>query len=163
ATLAGLRPQLPALAAVVSFDDDAADADHSLDSFRQLGESIDDAAIDARIRAGGPDDVCDVLFTSGTTRAPKGVLMTHAQTLRQFSDWADMSGLVAGDRYLIVNPFFHMFGYKAGCLASLMQGATILPKAVFDVADVLRTVAAESVTVLPGPPTLYQSILDHPE
>ena len=71
-----------------------------------------------------------------------------------------MAGLVAGDRYLVVNPFFHMFGYKAGCLASLMQGATIIPKAVFDVDDVLRTVATESVTILPGPPTLYQSILD---
>ena len=56
-----------------------------------------------------------------------------------------------------------MFGYKAGCLASLMQGATIIPKPVFDVDDLLRTVAAESVTVLPGPPTLYQSILDHPD
>ena len=88
--------------------------------------------------------------------------MTHAQTLRQFSDWCDMAGLVAGDRYLVVNPFFHMFGYKAGCLASLMQGATIIPKAVFDVEEVLRTVDEETVTVLPGPPTLYQSILDHP-
>ena len=95
--------------------------------------------------------------------APKGVPMTHAQTLRQFSDWCDMAGLVAGDRYLVVNPFFHMFGYKAGCLASLMQGATIIPKAVFDVDEVLRTVDAETVTVLPGPPTIYQSILDHPD
>ena len=109
------------------------------------------------------DDVSDVLFTSGTTGAPKGVQMTHAQTLRQFSDWCDMAGLVAGDRYVIVNPFFHMFGYKAGCLASLMQGATIFPQAVFDVDAVLRTVDAEAVTVLPGPPTIYQSILDHPD
>jgi acyl-CoA synthetase (AMP-forming)/AMP-acid ligase II len=89
--------------------------------------------------------------------------MTHAQTLRQFSDWCDMASLVEGDRYMIVNPFFHMFGYKAGCLASLMRGATIIPKPVFDVDDLLRTVAEESVTVFPGPPTVYQSILDHPE
>jgi acyl-CoA synthetase (AMP-forming)/AMP-acid ligase II len=162
ATLSGVRVRLPSLALVVSFDG-AASADHSLDSFLRLGASVDDAALDARIRAVRGDDVCDVIFTSGTTGAPKGVLMTHAQTLRQFSDWCEMAGLVAGDRYLVVNPFFHMFGYKAGCLASLMQGATIIPKAVFDVDDVLRTVAAESVTVLPGPPTLYQSILDHPD
>ena len=44
-----------------------------------------------------------------------------------------------------------------------MQGATIIPKPVLDVDDLLRTVAAESVTVLPGPPTVYQSILDHPD
>jgi len=162
ATLAGLRRELANLALVVGFDG-ASHVDHSLDSFLSLGESVDDEVLDARMREIRADDTCDVLFTSGTTGAPKGVSMTHAQTLRQFSDWCDMAGLVTGDRYLVVNPFFHMFGYKAGCLASLMRGATILPKAVFDVDDVLRTVAAESVTVLPGPPTLYQSILDHPE
>jgi acyl-CoA synthetase (AMP-forming)/AMP-acid ligase II len=161
ATVAELRPQLPDLQVVVAFDD-AADADWSFDAFADLGESVDAAAVDASIRAVQPDDVSDVLFTSGTTGAPKGVLMTHAQTLRQFSDWCDMAGLRTSDRYLVVNPFFHMFGYKAGCLASLMQGATIIPKPVFDVDDVLRTVARESVTVLPGPPTIYQSILDHP-
>jgi acyl-CoA synthetase (AMP-forming)/AMP-acid ligase II len=162
ATVSDLRPQLADLALVVGFDD-ASSVDHSLDSFLQLGDPVGDDALDARMRETGADDVCDVLFTSGTTGAPKGVLMTHAQTLRQFSDWCDMAGLVKGDRYLIVNPFFHMFGYKAGCLASLMQGATIIPKSVLDVQDVLRTVESESVTVLPGPPTLYQSILDHPD
>ena len=161
ATLADLRPRLPNLDLVVGFDDEVS-VDYSLGAFLQLGESVDDTALDARVRSVQADDVSDVLFTSGTTGAPKGVPMTHAQTLRQFSDWCDMAGLVAGDRYLIVNPFFHMFGYKAGCLASLMQGATIIPKAVFDVDDVLRTVDEETVTVLPGPPTLYQSILDHP-
>jgi acyl-CoA synthetase (AMP-forming)/AMP-acid ligase II len=74
-----------------------------------------------------------------------------------------MAGLVEGDTYMIVNPFFHMFGYKAGCLASLMRGATIIPKPVFEVDDLLQTVADESVTVFPGPPTVYQSILDHPD
>ncbi len=162
ATVAGLRDELPALALVVGFDASGV-TDHSLEGFAEVGASVDGDVVDARWQGVGPDDVCDVLFTSGTTGSPKGVLMTHAQTLRQFSDWCDMAGLRTGDRYLIVNPFFHMFGYKAGCLASLMQGATIIPKAVLDVDDLLRTVAAESVTVLPGPPTLYQSILDHPD
>jgi acyl-CoA synthetase (AMP-forming)/AMP-acid ligase II len=161
ATVAALRPDLPQLRAVVGFDEATA-ADHSLDAFCGIGSDVDAATVNASWQAVGPDDVSDVLFTSGTTGAPKGVLMTHAQTLRQFSDWCDMAGLQTGDKYLIVNPFFHMFGYKAGCLASLMQGATIIPKPVLEVDDLLRTVAEESVTVLPGPPTLYQSILDHP-
>ena len=131
--------------------------------FQALGDTVDDGVVDGRIGAVAGDDVSDVLFTSGTTGAPKGVLMTHAQTLRQFSDWCDMAGLLEGDTYMIVNPFFHMFGYKAGCLASLMRGATIIPKPVFEVDDLLRTVAEESVTVFPGPPTVYQSILDHPD
>ena len=162
ATIAGLRSQLPNVTVVVGFDEGSA-ADQSLNEFQATGDAVDDATVDARLGAVGGDDVSDVLFTSGTTGAPKGVLMTHAQTLRQFSDWCDMAGLVEGDRYLIVNPFFHMFGYKAGCLASLMRGATIIPKPVFEVDDLLRTVAEESVTVFPGPPTVYQSILDHPD
>jgi acyl-CoA synthetase (AMP-forming)/AMP-acid ligase II len=161
ATLADLRPELPALEAVVAFDD-VPSADRSLADFVGTGDVVDDATVEARWADVGGDDVCDVLFTSGTTGAPKGVVVAHAQTLRMFDDWCDMTGLAEGDRYLIVNPFFHMFGYKAGCLASLMRGATIFPKAVFDVDDVLRTVQAAKVTVLPGPPTLYQSILDHP-
>src|SRR5262249_7891499 len=102
-------------------------------------------------------------YTSGTTGSPKGVVMTHGQTLRAYLDWCDWAGLRPGDRYLIVNPFFHIFGYKAGCLASLMLGATIYPVPVFDPGRVLEIVEREAITVLPGPPTLYQSLLDHPD
>jgi len=105
------------------------------------------------------DDVSDIIFTSGTTGRAKGVMMTHAQNLRWTRAWCDDVGLREGDRYLIVNPFFHMFGYKAGCLTSLIRGATILPVAVFDVDRVLDLVEREKVTVLPGPPTLYYSLL----
>jgi HIP---CoA ligase len=110
-----------------------------------------------------PEDPSDVLFTSGTTGRPKGVVMTHAQTVRQFREWCDFAGLEAGDRYAIVNPFFHMFGYKAGWLASLLRGATIFPVPVFDVPAVLSLVERERITVLPGAPTVYRSLLDHPE
>ena len=91
------------------------------------------------------------MFTSGTTGSPKGVVMTHGQTLRAYLDWCDWADLRAGDRYLIANPFFHIFGYKAGCLASLMRGATIFPLAVFDAGVVLELVERERITVLPGP------------
>jgi acyl-CoA synthetase (AMP-forming)/AMP-acid ligase II len=110
-----------------------------------------------------PDDLADIMFTSGTTGKPKGVMTTHGQTLRVFEVWSRLVGLNEGDRYLIVNPFFHTFGYKAGFIACLMRGATIIPHAVFDVPSVIQRITDERVSVLPGPPTLYQSILNATE
>jgi HIP---CoA ligase len=104
-------------------------------------------------------DVADIMFTSGTAGRPKGVLMDHRQTLRLYAEWCDLADLRQGDRYLIANPFFHIFGYKAGCVASLIRGATILPVPVFEVDRVLDLVERERVTMLPGPPTLYHSLL----
>ena len=127
-----------------------------------VGAPVDVRAERARWQAVIGDDLSDVIFTSGTTGRPKGAMTTHAQTLRTFATWASIVGLAEGDRYLVVNPFFHTFGYKAGIIACLMQGAAIVPEPVFDVDTVLATVDRERITVLPGPPTLYRSILDHP-
>jgi len=119
--------------------------------------------VDRRWAGVGPDDPSDILFTSGTTGRPKGVLMSHGRTLCVATDWVTMTGLCADDRYLMVNPYFHMFGLKAGILACVASGATMLPEAVFDVERVLGRIARQRVTVLPGSPTVYQAILDHPE
>jgi acyl-CoA synthetase (AMP-forming)/AMP-acid ligase II len=64
-----------------------------------------------------------------------------------------------GDRYLVVNPFFHTFGYKAGWVASLLVGATVAPMATFDVPEVVRQIETNRINFLPGPPTIYQSLL----
>ena len=104
-------------------------------------------------------DIADIIYTSGTTGRPKGVMMNHAQNLRMYAEWCDLADLREGDRYLIVNPFFHTFGYKAGCIASFIRGATMLPVPVFDVEAVVELIGAERVTMLPGPPTLYHSLL----
>jgi HIP---CoA ligase len=103
--------------------------------------------------------IADIIYTSGTTGRPKGVMMDHVQTLRMYEEWATLADLRQGDRYLMVNPYFHTFGYKAGLIASLLRGATMLPVPVFDVDRVVDLIARERVTMLPGPPTLYHSLL----
>jgi HIP---CoA ligase len=120
------------------------------------------AEFDRRADAVRNDDASDILFTSGTTGRPKGVVQTHGRTLRVATDWVAMTGLTEDDRYLMVNPFFHMFGLKAGILAALSAGATMLPEPVLEVDRVLARVAEEKITVLPGTPTLHRTILDHP-
>ncbi len=119
---------------------------------------------DADERAGAvrPDDVADILFTSGTTGRSKGVVSAHRQSLGVAAAWAECATLGAADRYLVINPFFHSFGYKAGILACLLTGATVVPQAVYDVPTAMNLIAAERITVLPGAPTVFQTILDHP-
>ncbi len=153
---------LPALEAIVCLRG-AAPGTLAWSEFLSRGEAISEADARARAEAVSPDALSDLLFTSGTTGKPKGVMTTHAQNLRAFAAWSAVVGLREGDRYLIVNPFFHSFGYKAGWLASLLRGATVLPQLVFDVPAVLERVGREQISVLPGPPTLYQSILAHPD
>ncbi|QNJ91729.1 fatty acid--CoA ligase family protein [Mycolicibacterium fluoranthenivorans] len=105
------------------------------------------------------DDVSDVIYTSGTTGRPKGAMMCHRQTLRMYEEWATLADLRRGDRYLMINPYFHTFGLKAGLVASFLRGATMLPVAVFDIDAVVDLVERERITMLPGPPTLYHSLL----
>jgi HIP---CoA ligase len=104
-------------------------------------------------------DVSDVIFTSGTTGRPKGAMMNHRQTLRMYDEWATLADLREGDRYLQINPYFHTFGLKAGLITSFLRGATMLPVAVFDVDAVVDLIERERITMLPGPPTLYHSLL----
>lgn len=104
-------------------------------------------------------DISEIIFTSGTTGRPKGVLMNHDQNLRHYTEYSGLIDLREGDRYLMINPYFHTFGLKAGLLSSFIRGATMFPMAVFDIDRVVETIAAEGITVLPGPPTLYHALL----
>ncbi|WAC94203.1 FadD3 family acyl-CoA ligase [Mycobacterium sp. Aquia_213] len=110
-------------------------------------------------RAVSGADISDIIFTSGTTGRPKGAMMNHRQTLRMYEEWATLADLRRGDRYLQINPYFHTFGLKAGLITSFLRGATMLPVAVFDVDTVVELIAREHITMLPGPPTLYHSLL----
>lgn len=131
-------------------------------SFLQLADQTGEQHARGRADAVRPEDVSDLMFTSGTTGRPKGVMTAHGQNLRAIAGWGEAVGLTSGERYLIVSPFFHAFGYKAGWLAALMYGVTIVPHLVFNVDDILARIASERIHVLPGPPTLYYSMLAHP-
>lgn len=163
----GPVPGLPALQTVVLVPlEGAAAPDPTAITWDALLAGADAvSADDARRRAASvsPDDVADILFTSGTTGLPKGVMSSQRQTIAVGEAWAERAEVSERDRYIVIAPFFHTFGYKAGFIVGLLRGATIVPQLVFDLDSTLDAVSRERITILPGPPTIYQSILDHPE
>ena len=133
--------------------------DSEWDAFVARGTEDDASVVSAAIDTLSGSDISDIMFTSGTTGKPKGVLTSHHQAVATFGNWAQRVDLREGDVYLIVNPFFHTFGYKAGWVAALVQGATIVPQQTFDVPQTVRLIEEHGVSFIPGPPTIYQSLL----
>ena len=159
AELRSSRPNITDGLQVVVLDGSETGDDLDWDAFVDVGRDVSENDVETARAAVEPSDVSDIFFTSGTTGRPKGVMTSHAQNLRVFDVWAECVGLREDDRYLIVNPFFHTFGYKAGILASILRGVTMFPLPMFEVAEVLRLVESERISVLPGAPTIYLSIL----
>ena len=130
--------------------------------FKAASQHFEDSSVHSRANGITGRDLADILYTSGTTGAPKGVMTSHEQNIAVFRAWSSGVTLNTSDRYLIVNPYFHAFGYKAGWLAALIQGATIYPMPSFDIDETLQLIQDEKITFLPGAPTIFQSLLMHP-
>ncbi len=153
---------LPALERMVLLSGEAPGV-QGWEAFLLEGEEVPVSEVEERSARLTPDDPLDILFTSGTTGNPKGVVTAHGQNIRTFETWSATVGLRSDDNYLIINPFFHSFGYKAGWLAAILCGARILPVLNFDLDDVMARIERDRVSMIPGPPTIYQSLLAHPE
>lgn len=163
ALLRAADTKLPDLAHIMVLRGEAPEGTLGYADFLACASEVSATAATERAATIEPDDCADILFTSGTTGKPKGAMCTHGQNLRVFDQWSSIVGLREGDRYLVVLPFFHSFGYKAGWFSALMRGATVFPESVFDVSVVLRRIQDDAITMLPGPPALYQSLLLHPD
>jgi acyl-CoA synthetase (AMP-forming)/AMP-acid ligase II len=164
---AGPVPGLPALELVVRvpIEGGGEPAEPGVRTWEELlarAPEVDPATLAARREAVGPDDVSDILFTSGTTGRPKGAMSAQRQTLAVAEAWADCAEVSADDVYMIIAPFFHTFGYKAGWVVCLLRGATMLPVITFDLDAVVDTIERDRVTIVPGPPTVFQTLLAYP-
>ncbi|HWU06492.1 MAG TPA: FadD3 family acyl-CoA ligase [Streptomyces sp.] len=161
---AGLKradPELPALRTTVSLSGQRGEAGLTWDEF--LGLGADRSGAHEAIDRLAPDHVSDVMFTSGTTGHPKGVKLTHGQSLRAYGWMSSEYGFRSSDSFLVIPPFFHCFGYKAGWLASFLHGVTVIPMAVFDAGRALEVIERERVSILLGPPTIFHDLLHHPD
>lgn len=133
------------------------------DSFVESGRGLSAEAVEARADAVDRADLGDILFTSGTTGRAKGVEFRQGDVIDLYRDYAAIWGLLPGDRYLVSLPMFHAGGNKAGILASLLNGMTIVPMAIFDAVEMMRMIEHHRITVLNGPPTVIYALLDNPQ
>lgn len=133
-------------------------------ALQALPGKADEAALDARIAGGCGDDLSDIIFTSGTTGRPKGVLMTHSKSLAACDVQAlDVDQFTQEDVFAVTFPFAHNAGYRAGWQVSVLYGVRVIPVSTFDPSRLLALIARERVTVLPVAPPVAQGLLDHPD
>jgi acyl-CoA synthetase (AMP-forming)/AMP-acid ligase II len=133
------------------------------DELLAAGAAIEDADDAARAAAVRADDVCDIMFTSGTTGEPKGAMFTHAMTLEGARGTVGLNALTPNDRYAAFGPFSHNAAYKAGWLAALMSGASMVTMSDQSPDGVAKLIQNEKISILPSPPTVLQGLLAHPD
>jgi len=101
-----------------------------------------------------------ILYTSGTTGAPKGAELTHDNLSLNASVVGDMLGLTGSDVLMGCLPLFHAFGQTSAMNASVVAKATLTLVTRFDPDEVLKIVENEAVSVFEGVPTMYMALLE---
>jgi acyl-CoA synthetase (AMP-forming)/AMP-acid ligase II len=157
-SLRAAAPSLRATETVVMLEGEV-EGGHTFGEFLSMGAAISRGQVETSVGAIEPEDPSDIMFTSGTTGRPKGVVLRHGTSLQLYSSLADLETLQPGDVYLIIPPFFHCFGYKAGWMACLLKGVTMIPQKTFVVDEVLDRIQNDKVSVILGPPTVFTDIL----
>jgi fatty-acyl-CoA synthase len=108
------------------------------------------------------DDVVNILYTSGTTGLPKGVMLTHKLLSNAFYVGEELR-LTPNDKLLLYLPFNHCFGLHNGVCGGITHGSTIVLMDYFDAETSLKLIEEHKVTVLFGVPTMYLMQIDHPK
>ena len=125
------------------------------------GKMIPDAALAERQRVVDPDATALIMYTSGTTGFPKGVMHSH-NILRTIIDQANRMGVTPRDVILMYLPLFHAFGLYEGPLMNMVTGARMVLTTLFDPAEALVLIAQEKATMLHGFDTHFHDLMTHP-
>lgn len=149
---------LPALKHLVHLDND-----QSFNCFLKSGAEIGDAVLAHATDAIAGEDVCEIVFTSGTTGVPKGVQLSHRQLMLSYWTWSGIGGLGFGDKYLVITPFSHGFGLNAGIIASALRGMCMVVLDVFEPERTMGLIRRHGINVMGGPPNLFARLMDLPE
>lgn len=110
----------------------------------------------------GPDDAAVIMYTSGTTGQPKGVLQSHDNLLRNGYAAALHRGFEDGRRIIFALPLYHAFGLVMGVLACTWVGGAVIPQLVFDPLETVRLIEKHKVSDALFVPTMAMAVIEHP-
>jgi len=147
--------RLPLLKNVIMMDNKKFPGMFTWNEILKMGEEVPDEELATCRAALDPEDVIIMMYTSGTTGFPKGVMLTHHNLITNSSGTAECINLGKADRLCIPVPLFHCFGCVSGTMCCVVSGATMVLVEKFDPAKVLETVEKERCTVLHGVPTMF--------
>jgi fatty-acyl-CoA synthase len=150
---------LPGLRRLVTLGDGLPDHVIAWDRLVAAGGRVTDAQLRERAAAVDPDAIAFLLYTSGTTGFPKGVLHDHA-IVRNIIDRANRMAMTPSDVILMYLPLFHLFGFAEGALMSMVSGARQVLTEGFDPAESLALLEQEGATVLHGFDTHLKELLE---
>jgi fatty-acyl-CoA synthase len=128
-----------------------------------MGESIPERDLDDRMKSLSDDDVINMQYTSGTTGFPKGVMLTHHNIVNNARMVGDVMGMTEKDSLLIQVPVFHCFGCVMSTLNCVYHGSAMVLLENFDAQKALEMIGREKCTAVNGVPTMFVTILHHPD
>ncbi len=164
--LEGLRPwreRFPALRGIVVIDGEAGEGMTPFARFAGSGRGVNEAALDARARAVGPEDPAILLYTSGSTSLPKGVLLAHKGLIENMWEIGSHLHLLPDDRVWVAVSLFWGLGSVNALFAAYTHAAAVVLQEFYEAGAALRLIARERCTALYGTPNMLAGLMDHPE
>lgn len=155
--------RLPFLKNIIVIDEKNYPGMFTWNELIEIGNTVTDEELAVRQNSLDPDDVISMMYTSGTTGFPKGVMLTHNNLIGNACSLAECMDFTEKDRLCIPVPFFHCFGCVLGTMACVVSGAAMVPIVVFNPIKVLETIEKESCTAVHGVPTMFIMELEEME
>lgn len=159
-----LRDDLTDLEQVIVLGKESSPDWTSWSELTSLGDQVDQKVLLARENDVDPEDSVAIMYTSGTTGKPKGVVLDHLGLINKSLHSTKRQGLDHEDKLCLFFPLFHMFGNTCICLAGLLRGAAmVMPCYVFDPIKILEAIPREGCTAIYGSPSMMITLLEHPK